>query len=87
MEVTPESFDFASLDHAVDNLVGVLGLPFHTPVASLDDLFVGEYALPLKIADDPFVEVEAPVDEGVRHRGSGFTVSEDVSAVGEPRKV
>lgn len=80
MEITPESLNFAGVDHVVDDLVGVLGLSFHAPVAAFDDLFVAENALVLKIADDPFAEVEAPVDEGVCHCGSGFAVSGKMSA-------
>lgn len=75
MEVTPESLDLATFDHAVDDLVGILGLSFRAPVAAFDYFVIGKNALSLQVVDDPFVEVEAPVDKGVCHCGSRFAVS------------
>lgn len=75
MEVTPEFLDLAAVDHLTERLSGISGPAFLAPVATLEDLFVRYVAHALKMVDNPFVEVEAPVGERVGHCSSAFAVS------------
>lgn len=56
---------FTSLVHHGHDIGRKPCLPLLAPVAALEDFFIGEVARVQEVVRHPFVEVEAPVCEGV----------------------
>ena len=65
MEVSPEFLDLASFDHLVEDLNCISRLPLLAHVVAAQHLVVSHMAHPLKVVDDPFVEMITPVTEGM----------------------
>lgn len=54
-EIAPHLLNLIRLVHHSNNLDGVLGPPLPAPVATFEDLFVGEVAHTVEVVDDPFI--------------------------------
>lgn len=65
MKITPQFMHFTSLVHHGHDIGCKPCLPLLAPVATLEDFFFREVARVHEVISDPFVEVEAPVCEGV----------------------
>lgn len=77
VEVAPQLLDLVCLDHAVDGCVCILHLALLAHVIPLDDLVSVHMTLTLEVADDPFVEVEAPMGQGVSELSFGFALPDE----------
>ena len=75
MEIAPKFLNLASLSHHLQGFVCEFGFPALTPVTAIKNIFVAQYTLAIEVIHDPFIEVEALVDEGVGHRSHFSAVS------------
>lgn len=79
MKIAPQLLHLARLIHHRDNLGTIPRLALLAPVATFENFVVGEVGLVGEVVCDPFVEVEAPVGEGVGHCCADFAGSITVS--------
>lgn len=79
MKIAPQLLHLARLIHHCDDLSRIPRLALLAPVAAFDDFVVGEVGLVGEVVSDPFVEVEAPVGEGVGHCCADFAGSITIS--------
>lgn len=75
MEITPKLLDFTGIDHLVKNLICISSLLFHTQIIAAQDLVVFHVSHTLEMVNDPFVEVEPPVCQGVSELSSSLALS------------
>ena len=71
-EVAPQRCDLTLFLHLIDNTVGVLAAFLRAPFFTLDKFFGRGVTFSLEPVENPLVEVEAPVEEGVRFGCVGF---------------
>lgn len=74
MKVAPKLLDLASLNHHPKGFIGEFRLPPLAPATSLEDFAVVQDPFELEVACNPFVEMETPVYESMRHGGHVLTV-------------
>lgn len=75
MEITPELINLTSFDHPVDDIDCIPGLSLLAHVVAPKDFCVVHVALAHEVVNHPFVEVVAPVCEGVSELGLVLAVS------------
>lgn len=83
MEVPPKLIDFTSSSHAIENIICISRLPLDAQIISSQDLVVIHVTRTLKEVDDPFIEMVAPVGEGVSELGSRFALSVETKGSGQ----
>lgn len=69
MKVAPEFVDLSSLDHHIDDIDCIPSLSLLAQIVSAQNLGISHVALALKVVNNPFVEVEAPVRESMCQLG------------------
>lgn len=75
MKIAPKLLDFTSLNHHCQGFISISLLTTLAPVAALKDFLIVQYALVVEVVGNPFVEVEAPVNEGMSHISHFLAVS------------
>lgn len=82
MEVTPKLIDFTSSSHAVEDIICISRLPLDAHIISSEDLVIVHVARTLKVIDDPFIKMVAPMGKGVGELGSRLALSIETIANG-----
>ena len=83
VEVPPKLIDFTSSSHAIENIICISRLPLDAQIISSQDLVVIHVTRTLKEVDDPFIEMVAPVGEGVSKLGSRLALSVETKGSGQ----
>ena len=74
-EIPIQRLNLALILHLIHHPIGVFPPPLGAPVLPLNNLLGAGVALALEPVEDPFVEVVAPVQEGVADFGVSFAES------------
>ena len=75
MEVSPKPIDLTTRSHAVENIVCSSCPPLDAHIISSEDFIGFHVAGTIEIVDNPFIEMVAPVREGVGELSSRLTLS------------
>lgn len=75
VEITPKFVNLTSLYHLLNDVDCIASLSLLTHVVPSENLGVGHLTHSLEMVDDPFVEMEAPVCQGVCQLCIGLAVS------------
>lgn len=82
MEVTPKLIDFTTSSHAVKDIICISRLPLDAHIISSEDLVIIHVARTVEEVDDPFIQMVAPMGEGVGELGSRLALSIETKGSG-----
>lgn len=83
VEVPPKIIDFTSPSHAIKNIVCISRPLLDAQIISSEDLVIIHVARTIEEVDDPFIEMVAPVGEGVGELGSRLALSVETKGSGQ----